>query len=947
MKNLFNNQGLVLLGLAWYLSACSTTGFEFNTISNGIEFTVDGLKKRVLCYSEQTVRVSVTKSGEAFVDSSLVVLSEPEFIDFTIEDGDDLILRTAALTIKIDKRTGVISYQNNEEDIYLEEHGELLPELRDTTLFDQSYFQIKQTFKLTDEEGLYGLGQFENGVMNYQGRERLLVQSNMNAIVPVLTSTKNYGILWDNYSNTVFKDGEQSASFSSTIAEQIDYYFMAGADMDGVISAYRELTGMAPLFSKKAYGFWQSKERYRSFDELHQVVKQYRDNRIPLDNIIQDWNYWGDWEQFSSMYFEPKYYPNPKENIQRLNESKVELMVSLWPALGTESMIYKEMDANGLLYNQGHFSKGKVYDAYSHSGRDIYWKHIKEGLVKNGIHAFWIDGTEPQFFQSQNQQLAEEEFLKVEKTAMGPVAKYLNTYALVNGQGVYEKHRAYTDKKRAFILTRSSFAGQQRNGMVTWSGDISANYETLKNQIRAGVNFSMAGVPYWTHDIGAFFPAARGGNYLRGIESSAYQELYTRWFQLGAFTPIFRSHGTGTPREVWQFKDRNPICYNALLKALDLRYQLMPYLYSTAWRVTSEGYSFLRGLPMDFPQDIKTYDIDDQFLFGNAILVKPITKNMYYEIEGIPPVIPSGNLETPKGESGLYATFYEGIEKFNGLDVGKVLHKEVNQSIDFDWNFGDLPAGVPATNFWVYWEGNIIASETGTHKISLLADDGYKVYLSGEKVGESWGTKLSSFEAALVKGRKYPIRIEYAQGKGDAQFSLCWEKPSDQVKPKVALDKTDTVYLPQHPSGWYDLWTNEFYKGGQEVVKEYPMDVFPLFVKAGSIIPFGPKQQYVDEKPDAPIEIRVYSGADAKFLFYEDEGDTYNYEKGVYNTIQFSWNEAKRTLLIGESTGAFEGYSKDKIFHITLVEPSLGTDQLIKRVCAYEGERQTIVLDKN
>ncbi len=574
MKSLF-----VFFVLMSFMFSCNQTKFEYKTIESGIEFSVNNIKKRILFYGDEIARISVVKEGAEFKDSSLVVIDGADDVIVQIEDQEDLVLKTSLLKLKINKETGTIVFIDTSGKQLLEEHRTMRPVLEDTLILNSSYYKIAQSFKLAEKEGIYGLGQFQHGYMNYRGKDMLLVQSNRISVVPVLVSTNNYGILWDNYSRTSFHEGEDGMSFLSEVADQIDYYFVRGDNIDGVISGYRKLTGAAPMFAKKAYGFWQSKERYQSFDELNDVVDKYRKNKLPLDNIVQDWRYWGENRNWTSMYFEPENFPNPKKNIKKLHDKNVDFMVSIWPAIGSKTRIYKDMESKGYLLSPEFWAGGKVYDAYNKDARDLYWSYIEDGLANNGLDAYWMDGTEPEFSDTESQENTENALLSAQLTSIGPSAKYLNTFSLVTTEGVYKKHRSYTKDKRVFILTRSAFAGQQRNAAVTWSGDISASYDTFQKQISAGINFCMTGIPYWSHDIGAFYPSGRGGVYPFGIEDPAYQELYVRWFQFGAFTPIFRSHGTGAPREVWQFKERNPEYYEALRKTLNLRYQLLPYIY--------------------------------------------------------------------------------------------------------------------------------------------------------------------------------------------------------------------------------------------------------------------------------------------------------------------------------------------------------------------------------
>ena len=448
--------------------------------------------------------------------------------------------------------------------------------------------------------------------------------------------------MWDNYSKTIFKDDETGASFWSEVADKIDYYFIFGSSMDDVISGYRTATGKAPMFGKWAFGFWQCKERYKDYDELRNVVAKHRELEIPLDNIVQDWCYWADFrpdnggytwssakENWSSMYYHPSTYKDPKAAINELHDKyNVHYMISIWPTLGAKTQIYKDMDEKGFLFPSVHWSGGRVYDAFSQEARDLYWKHVKAGIIDMGADALWMDGTEPEVGDQHTVEVSEKSIKGMGFCELGSMARYMNAFSLMTTTTAYKNFRRDVPEKRFFTLTRSAFSGQQRNGAATWSGDINARFDVLRTQIASGVNFSMSGIPYWTTDIGAFFikDSDRGhgpGQYPGGHTDPSYRELYVRWFQYGAFNPLFRSHGTHTPRETWQFGSKGEWAYDALLKYNHLRYRLLPYIYSLSWKVTHDDYTMMRGLAMDFTSDKKVYNIDNQFMLGQAIMVAP------------------------------------------------------------------------------------------------------------------------------------------------------------------------------------------------------------------------------------------------------------------------------------------------------------------------------------
>ena len=462
--------------------------------------------------------------------------------------------------------------------------------------------------------------------MNYMNQKVILAQSNRTIAVPFLTSSKGYGILWDNYSWTEFETNNYTGGFYSEIADGIDYYFVYGGSFDDTIAGYRYLTGQAPMYGKWAYGYWQCKERYQSFNELESVIKEYREREIPIDNIVQDWKYWGELG-WSALDFDDNIYPEAEKHIAELHDKyHCKIMLSIWPSIGKESAPGKELINKKMIYPVLCWNDGYVYDAYDPEAQSIYWKYTKKNLFDCGIDAFWIDGSEPEFFAAHTREEFKKQMYEGGDSTIGSLKKYLNPYVLKAVQPVYEGQRKSTDKKRVYILTRSGFAGQQRYAASSWSGDIAGSWDVLKKQIAGGINFCMAGVPYWTHDIGGFFT----NRYKKGCLDPEYRELYLRWFQFGVFTPIFRSHGTNTPREIWRFGDKGDLIYDSLVEFTKLRYRMLPYIYSCAGMVTHKGYSLMRGLPMDFAADKNCYKIADQYMFGPSIMVCPVTERMYY-----------------------------------------------------------------------------------------------------------------------------------------------------------------------------------------------------------------------------------------------------------------------------------------------------------------------------
>ena len=443
-------------------------------------------------------------------------------------------------------------------------------------------------------------------------------------------------------------EAENNVKFSlySEVADQIDYYFVRGNDLDQVIKGYREITGKAPMMPKWAMGLWQCRERYRTQDELLSVVKEFRNRKIPFDNIVQDWFYWKE-DQWGSHEFDAARYPDPAGMVNELhNNLNTHIMISVWPKFYVGTKYYDDFKSKGWLYmrniekgqkdwvGQGHLST--FYDPYNDSARELYWKQINEKLFSKGMDAWWLDSTEPDI---QSNLSREEYVLRMGPTALGSAARYLNTFSLVNSQAVYEGQRKTNPDQRVFILTRSAFAGQQRYAAATWSGDVSARWYDLKAQIPAGLNFCMAGIPYWTTDIGGFSVEQRFER-PNNSDLDEWRELMTRWFQFGTFCPLFRVHGQFPYREMFNVAPESHPAYQTMLAYDKLRYRLMPYIYSLSGMVTQNGYTIMRGLVMDFCNDKNVLDIGDQFMFGPALMINPVTE---YKARSRNVYLPSGN----------------------------------------------------------------------------------------------------------------------------------------------------------------------------------------------------------------------------------------------------------------------------------------------------------------
>ena len=731
---------------------------------------------------------------------SLVVTAKPQDIAVTHKGNT---WTSSELTVRQDAK-GNLTFLTAKGKVLLREKG-------------CDVQQVRQTFTLDKDEAIYGLGTIQNGKMNRRGEKKRMEQSNLEDFQSVLQSIKGWGIYWENYSPTLFEDNADGMTFDAEAGQGIDYYFMYGGSADGVIAHMRHLTGDVPMFPLWTYGYWQSKERYKSASETEGIVDQYRSLQVPLDGIIQDWQYWGSNYLWNAMDFLAEDFASGKQLIENVHQKHGHFMISIWASFGPMTQQFRELDEKGLLlpietWPQSGISHVwppimkypsgvKVYDAFHPEARAIYWKYLKT-LYDYGCDAWWMDSTDPDFFNPKESDYEHPVY-------GGTWRSQRNAFPLETVRGIYQSQRKDDRSKRIFIMTRSSFAGQQHYGSNMWSGDVNSSWDMLRKQVPAGLSFTLTGNPNFNTDIGGFFC----GSYNTKGRGSAprnpqFQELYVRWMQYGLFCPVFRSHGADAPREIWQFGKKGEPVYDAIEKQIRLRYRLIPYLYSTAWQVTSNNDSYMRPLFADFAADRRTWNMTDEFLFGRSILAAPIVDSQYTE------------------EKIVRTDAMTGWDRRNNVNTND------NLNVDF------------------------------------------------------------------------------------------------------TTTKSATKYLPKGAT-WYDFWTGRQYKGGQDVTLETSLDRVPMFVRAGSILPLGPEMQYVGEKSWDNLELRVYPGADGSFTLYEDEGDSYNYEKGVYATIPMTWNDKQRALTIGDRQGSYPGMIQQRQF--TVVFPD-GSSQTV----SYDG-RETVV----
>ena len=554
-------------------------------------------------------------------------------------------------------------------------------------------------------------------------------------------------------------------TFWSEAEPASDYYFIASPDYDGVIKGYRKLTGKAPVMPKWVLGFWQSRERYSTQEDLVGTLAEMRRRHIPVDNIVQDWQYWKD-DQWGSHAFDETRYPDPEKMLDDVHAMNARFMISVWPKFYTNTAHYKQLKDAGYVYLHaeedgledwlGH--KQSFYDAYAQGGRELFWQQMDESLYSkygHKIDAWWMDASEPNL-----RDCLPMDYFKwlLNPNALGTSTEYLNAYALVNAMAIYDGQRSVDPDKRVFLLTRNGFAGLQRYSTATWSGDIGTSWTDMRMQMAAGLNYSMSGIPFWGMDIGGFSVMNK---FHDPAHADEWQELQTRWHQFGTFVPLFRTHGQWPRRELWNIAPEGSPAYESILWYMQLRYRLMPYLYSLTGAVNYDDYTLLRGLPMDYPADPEVRDLSDQWMLGPALMPCPV---------------------------------YE-----------------------------------------------------------------YKA-------------------------------------------------------------RSRSVYFPM--GGWYDFYTGKYMVGGKRFQMDAPYERMPLYVRAGSIIPVGPAMEWSDEKPADDLLLLVYAGADAHFTLYEDDGLSYGYERGECSKITLAWNDADRSITIGQREGSYPGMPENRRFRVVVADPA-------------------------
>ena len=762
----------------------------------GLHVKQSSLHTYVLFYADHVVRILKSRSILADIDklSMSVIRSFDGSQNVTADLTDDEIITVTNgnITIQVNREDGHISAFRADGSSLIREqsYGTSFKERSHVNEYDR--FTIRSTFALDKDEYIFGMGQIQDDKLNRRGCTLDLEQWNMRVCIPYFQSSKNYGLFWDNYSPSTFSDNYVDTYFESTGSE-IDYYILAGDDSQGVMTAMRWLTGDARMMPLWNFGLYQSKERYKSASETMGIIQKYRELHVPIDCVVQDWQYWGNNSQWNALEFLNSSFSNYQQMINSVHNNHAHLLISVWANFGSNTKPFAELEKLGrLIHVTSYPSDATVYpyDVWSDRARDIYWKYMYNGLVSKGVDAYWMDSTEPDYARKSDSEM---DYL----SDCGRTWRIMrNSFVLGHVSGVYQHHReqqatdAQLAQKRVSILTRSGFAGQQRYAAQTWSGDISASWETLRKQIPAALGFTTCGIPYWNNDNGAFFVGYQWGD--NGpFSDPKYRSLYLRWTQFSTFTGMLRFHGSGHNCEIWQMGQQGDASgdFDQVLKYIKMRYSLLPYIYSTSWQITHHQRSLMTALPLAFNADRQCYDQKYEYMFGDAFLVCPV----------------------------------------------------VNEGQTITHNY--LPAG----------------------------------------------------------------------------------------------------------QQWIDFWTGEQLEGGQTVTKQASIDVIPLYVKAGSIVPWGPEVEWSNQKPWDSLELRVYPGQDGDFTLYEDEFDNYNYEQGAYTEIPMHWDDARRTLTIGAREGkGFDGMLRERQFNIVLVNGLRGIGDAhatsFSATIRYVGEEVSVVL---
>jgi alpha-D-xyloside xylohydrolase len=692
--------------------------FELQSANDStVLISPEGYRLRIAFLSPAIARVTYTRERPFRTAKSRIVTMEGGFSEVTVRENEDGVeITSSCLQIHINKQTAALTYRDHSGKLLFREPARggkwltVKPVFRnlfnrekeaafglsidgaraivepDEVALDREAFEAKLEFEFNVDEALFGLGSHEEGYGNLRGKSRELYQQNMKAVVPVILSTRGYGVMLDCASLMTFHDDALGSYFWLDVVEELDFYVFQGDRYDDLTRNYHLLTGAAPMLPKWALGYVQSKERYVNARELVDTVAEYRRRSIPLDCIVLDWKSWPNGAGWGQKSFDVDRFPDPSAMTDALHTMGARLMVSIWPIMTGGCPNQRELLGNGLM-----LGNQSTYDAFNADARTCYWKQAQEGLFDHGLDAWWCDCTEPfeaDWAGAVKPEAHQRLMINTRQSKLYIDAAEINAYSLLHSQGVYEGQRSVSKAKRVVNLTRSSYAGQHRYGTITWSGDICGTWESLRRSIPEGLNFCATGEPYWTLDIGGFFvdyvpklwfwrgdyhDGCRGLTPMEAMEPDpndlgcrdlGYWELYTRWVQYAAFLPMFRSHGTDAAREIWRFGEEGTIFYDTIAAFIRLRYELMPYLYSLVARVTHAGVMMMRALALEFPLDTAAHEIRDEYLLGPSLLVCPVTSPMYFEAGSRPlqDVSKTRSVYLPQG-AGWYDFWTDVLEE--------------------------------------------------------------------------------------------------------------------------------------------------------------------------------------------------------------------------------------------------------------------------------------------
>ncbi len=664
---------------------------------------------------------------------------------------------------------------------------------------------IQLTFQTYGKQILTGLGQYEDGVFDYSGKKEYLYQSNMRNAFPVMISSEGYAIFIDTESSMIFSSENDSITFEIAAGQGVTYYILTATNTDGLIAGIRKLTGRAAMLPRFAFGYIQSKERYNSAEELLATKNTFRAKNIPLDCLVQDWYTWeeGKWGQKTT---DKSRYPNLAQTMDALHDDHVKLLWSIWPNMSETAENYDEFKTQQLL-----MGSSPVYNSFSEAGRALYGEQCTRELFAAGLDGWWCDNAEPYSDADWNGEVRRDETLRydlvVDEASKHIHKERINAYCLYHAKGIYDTWRSTGSKKRVTNLTRAVYPGAQQYGTILWSGDISAKWDVMKNQIAEGLKTSLCGFPYWTLDIGGFFTVKdkyenRGcncngkntnvlwfwnGDYNDGVKDLGYCELYTRWLEYATFLPLFRSHGTDTPREPWQFGGKELPFEDIITKYIRLRYTLMPYIYSLAGQVHFEHATMMRSLLFDFAHDENAIDKSDVFMMGNEFLVCPVTKPMYY------------NPNSQKIDSEDYTVSVYLPQGADWYDYWSNTRYQGGKSYDYDAPLETLPLFVKAGAIIPTAQGLSYADEK-QGEISCIdiytgADGQFTVY---NDAGDGYEFEDGAYSKFTITYTDATETVSFSDAEGDfamqSNFTLRFVSQDGCTEKDICYQGKETTY---------------------------------------------------------------------------------------------------------------------------------------------------------